>query len=238
MRENPVQSVWKPVLGALGAASVFLALVGNLVFSPDSQSKPGSQSKKAGSATGVPLAATSAAQSLDPPRANCDTRADWEPGPFLAEAAEPSPVPPPELAKSEQEPRAEPAAELTRVAEQAPQAELQPKTELHPKADEAVVTLPVESPIVPPESVPPLERALPGEPATDPSVADVRAETESALPDDVRAQHADTVAVGEPSPVFVPLKLSHRDRKVLRKVAHLEKKKKRFEENGRSIVWK
>jgi hypothetical protein len=214
MCQEAEQGVWKPVVATLGVASVLLSIVGNLVFSPDSLLKKGE------SATGGDLAATSFPQSLDLPRA------DSEPVPVFQQAIEPSSIPILKLANAQHEPQAglAPQAEPAAVAELAPQAELLPQT------DETVV------PILPRKIELPHETALPRETATDVSVADVRPDTDETLPDDVREQHPHTVAVAEPSPPVVPQMLSHHDRKVLRKVTRLEKKKNRLVKDGRSIV--
>src|SRR5262249_48490059 len=155
------QGVWKPVLGTLGAACVLLAIVGNVVFSPDSPLK------KTGTATSRHFVATSFSQIPDPPREYSEPISDFH------QAVESSSIAMLDVPNAEQEPhvrlapQAEPApqAGLSPVVELAPVAEPAPQVELLPKSNQTVVTLSAEYPI------------LPREATTDVSVADVRPDT-------------------------------------------------------------
>lgn len=278
MYQESEKGIWKPVLGALGAASVILTIVGNLVFSPKPSTLPTlkmadsegpttdrSNSRRASAVMVVPAVQSrqiDESPSLDlssKPNATtgtnatignrpavtapvesqklpCDTASDI----LLADEAlfaEPQPGAEVDIAAGSVEPSM-PSAETDNpvlVAERAPVAdaaatfepvtsELAPSelapSELAPQAGPSIASQPV--------LVAPVDR--PDSPDANPisvSVADACSPTPAGPLTERGQPHVLPVAVDNSATCVVVQKLSHYERKMLRRVAHLEKKRNR-----------
>jgi hypothetical protein len=117
-------------------------------------------------------------------------------------------------------------------------AELVPQLELLPKTDESVVALPRELPILtlPRESTFSPETAVLHETANDVSAAGVLSAREMNGADDDGEPDLRQVAIAEPAQPVVVQMLSHHERRALRKIAHLEKKKERAIKHSQALV--
>lgn len=223
MSQGTEQGVWRPVLGALGIATAFLTLVGNLVFSPGQTAAPS------------PKLTQLEQVSVDAPALLAEQATQVDQVPF----AEPAPVAEPvvvadqtsvaEIAKESVAAKAAvvgqvPVAEPAPVAQQVPAAEPPAVAGIETKIVPTVVSLPADDPV------------LPSDAARDVSIAEIQPEPDVARPSENRDENAHTIAVARlPQPV-VAASLSHHDRKVLRKIAHREKKKDRLVRHDRCIV--
>jgi hypothetical protein len=116
-----------------------------------------------------------------------------------------------------------PVVEFAPVPEQVPAAEQVTVAELAPTTDETIVILPVEG------------RVSPAETARDESVATHRPEPDVALPSENHEEHPPTVAAADFQLTAAPQIPSHHDRKVLRKIAQLEKRRIRILKDDRSL---
>jgi hypothetical protein len=258
MHHEAEQVIWKPVLGALGAASVILMLVGNLVFSPlpsslptlkmaDSEGPLVDRSNSRRSSTVMVVPAVRSRQidqtpSLDVPAKSPATIVDR---PAVSTPVESQNLP------------CDTAGDVL-IAEQPQPAEQQP----HDTGDVVgrSVELPVspaqtEQPVLVAEQAPVTQPASPSEqaPHAGPSIASqpapVAAVNHPILPDEnagnisvaacgAQAQPTETlenadsrlppVAVENSATCVIEQKLSHYERKMRRKLAHLEKKRNRL----------
>lgn len=247
MRQEAEHGIFKPVLGALGVASLFLTIVGNLVFSPKSSLTPTQQI--ASTERALPAERTPQFE----PAPVADVAVPTEPAPQTGETIVTSPV---ELQNSPYESASDVAA-----------VEPAPSAEQGPKSEETIVALPAPGPTLPsatagevlvveqapqaeqpalPEealttdtvvAIVPAEPAIsPSEIANDISVADAQPESGITSPNEEGQQQPSTVAAAVPPTPVVLQTLSHHERKLLRKAEHLEKKMNRLMAHGRAIA--
>jgi len=268
MYQEAEQGIWKPVLGALGVATVFLTIVGNVVFSPKPSAAPSLGIAKTGLSnsglsnsershteltpqTGkarhverapvVDLQLTTEAaivtRPVDSQNPPCDTASG-------VEVAAQTPLTKPEQGSSnelvavrvdspalpEETAGRDLVAELTSVPGHAPVSEHSPLPEQvalpeqAPKTGDVIASLPVNGP------------ELPAEIPSTVSVADVSEESATIHAPENREPRPHTVAVASSQSPVVVQRLSHRDRKMLRKVAHQEKKQNRLFKDDQSVV--
>lgn len=254
MYQETEQGVCKPVLGALGVASVFLTLVGHLVFSPnpsllrtpdraDTDQAPlvDQAQQIAQLPTGRLVPEPEPALEVDETIVSLPVEVPISSRETPGDISVARQVPQSELAPRSDETVVGPLVEgpvLPRetasdvlVAGQTPSAELAPQPEQATKADETIVAVPVERPLLSQKA------DSSQEPGSDVSVADVRPGPDMIpLADSVDGE-SPAVAVADPTPaVIVPQKLSHHDRKLLRKAEHLEKRKNRLLAHSRPVA--
>jgi antitoxin (DNA-binding transcriptional repressor) of toxin-antitoxin stability system len=233
MFQEAEKGLWKSVMGALGVASVFLTLVGNLVFSPRPASTP---RLVLANKLHAPVVAQLHVTAQTPVTAQVPSAGQ---GPVLT----PGPLAD-EVQTAAQGPVAEivPVAERPQIAELLPVADIVPVTEfvpepapvpagdhtavaeLTPAIDETIVIQPAERQIAVRES------------ARDGLLAEFQPEPELRLPNDDRDERRSMIVAVEPALPVVPQILSHHDRRILRKIAHLEKKWNRLARHDRSLV--
>ena len=243
MYQEAENGIFKPVLGALGVATVFLTIVGNFVFAP-----------KPSSVQTVRLA--DAQQAPDSERAR-----QIEPAPAAEVAKQPELAPhsPRDLAIDV------PVAEQSPPVTSGLPSETASQPESAPKTGEKLAAVPVEGPVLPGETASHIllvESAPVAEPVPLPEPAPNTDESVAALPQqppaahetasDVSAAHAGSEPVITPlhensspppaladadrAPPFVIETLSHHDRRMLRKAEHLAKKQIRLAKHGRVIA--
>ena len=240
MHQEAEQGMWKSVLGALGVVSVLLTIVSNLVFSPDNLLKRG------GSTTGERIAAKSVELNTDP------LGADSQPASAVQQAVEPPSRPAPEVAAVDHlSPRLteaigepapefeeEPAIEHVLVAAQAPVAEqgqqLEPvvvasqlQLEEPATVEERAIVSDVPQKAAETIFEPPQGPTFVAETDSGVAVAAIQPGRDGTQPSDRRGYNLQNVAIPDALSVFEPA-LSHHDRRVLRKIAHLEKKRNRL----------
>lgn len=257
MYQEAEQGIWKPVLGALGVATVVLTLVGNVVFAPKPSTSPmlrmansgtsnsdqshSEMSPQAGQARRVerapvveqPLNTQEAIvkRPVDSQNLPCDTASD-------VLVADHSPLAKPEPGRDEDliavqvDPPALPdeTASPVLVAGQLPDSEHAPLPEQvalpeqAPKTGDVIASLPVSGP------------ELPAEIPSTVSVADVAEESPATHAQENREPRPYAVAAASSQPYVIVQRLSHRDRKMLRKIAHQEKKQNRLLKDDQSVV--
>jgi|GEM_PF-5234287 len=264
MHHEAEQVIWKPVLGALGAASVILMLVGNLVFSPlpsslptlkmaDSEGPrvdrsnsrrsstvmvvPAVRSRQIDQAPSLDVPAKSPATIVDRPTVTapvesqnrpCDTASDVliaeQPQPAEQQAQDtgnmvgrsvelpisPAQTEPPVLV-AEQAPVVQPASpsEPISPSERAPEASPSIASQPAPVAA-------VDHPILPEENAGYISVAACG---AQPQPTQTLENADSRLPQ---------VAVENSATCVIEQKLSHSERKMRRRIAHLAKRRNRL----------
>jgi hypothetical protein len=245
MYQEAENGIFKPVLGALSIASVFLTIVGNLVFAPKpslvgtvqlaearqpTHSEPTRQVEPAPEAAKLPELATQAPRNLavdvsvagNEPLATPDysseseTVVQPETAPKTGENLVALPLAGPVL------PQATVVEVL--VSESAPVAESVTLPEPAPNGKESIAVLPVQ-PVVAANETPIRD-----------SAANVPAEPESTHLHDEGTQRPTAVAeLDLPSP-FVVEPRSHHDRRMLRKAEHQAKRQIRLAKHGRVVA--
>jgi hypothetical protein len=263
MYQEVEQGIWKPVLGTLGVATVVLTLVGNVVFAPKPSTPPTLGIANSGTfnsdhshteltpqagqprhverapAVDLPVNTEEAivirpVDSQNPP---CDSASDVlvadhsplakpEPGrdEELVAVRVDSPALPEETAGRVLVAERTPVAGHVHDSEHAPLPEQVALPEQAPKTGDEIASLPVTGP------------ELPAEIPSTVSVADVSEESPTTDAQENREPHPYTVAAASSQPPVVVQRLSHRDRKMLRKIAHLEKKQNRLLKDDQSLV--
>jgi len=255
MYQEAEQGIWKPVLGALGAASVILTIVGNLVFSPKPSLLPTlkmadsegpdvdrSNSHRSSSVMIVPAVRSreiDRSPSLDVPskraiverpivaapvesqNSPCDTASDI----LVADQAQPREQEPYDEADAAGRlvdlPNSATASEKeVLVTQQAPVAESAAPSEQALQAGPSIASQPI---VIAPVDHP----NLPNENANDGSVAACDSEPQASQIVENSESRVPPVAVDNSAAVVVQ-KLSHYERKMRRKMAHLEKKRNRL----------